>query len=86
MLQANSPQLKSDKIDEAIKKVISPLTNVYECLSINKTDLITDGAIRVFRRKCLNNRGLGMYLSAVLTDYVDVHTIEDIKKIENLLN
>jgi len=86
MLQANSPQVKHEKIDEAIKKVIDPWSNVHECLSMNQSDLVTDGAIRVFKRKCLDNKGLGMYLSAVLTDYVDVHTVKDIKKIENLLN
>ena len=54
-------------------------------MSINKNSLITDGAIRVFRKQCLDNRGLGMYLSAVLTDYVDVHTINDIKYLEEIL-
>ena len=85
MLQANSPQLQAAKIDEAIEKVLSDKKTVFECQSVNENDLITDGAIRVFRRSCLENKGLGMYLSVVLTDYIDVHTIEDIMAIEKTL-
>lgn len=85
MLQANSPQIQTNKIDEAIEKVLNKENTVFECQSINKNSLITDGAIRVFRKQCLDNRGLGMYLSAVLTDYVDVHTINDIKYLEEIL-
>jgi CMP-N-acetylneuraminic acid synthetase len=85
MLQANSPQLQTQKIDEAIEKVLSDKKTVFECQSVNKSDLITDGAIRAFRRSCLKNKGLGPYLSVVLTDYIDVHTIEDIAAIEKIL-
>jgi len=82
MLQANSPQIEASKIDEAVEKVVNSAGEVWECLSINKETLFTDGAIRVFHRDCLTRKGLGMYISTVLTDYVDVHTIEDIRNIE----
>ena len=85
LLQANSPQLQTEKIDEAIAKVLSNEHKVFECISMNKNDLKTDGAIRVFKKECLQNKGLGMYLSCVLTDYIDVHTIEDINKLKEIL-
>jgi len=85
LLQANSPQLESSKIDEAIEKVLLGDDPVFECISMNKDTLRTDGAIRVFKKECLQNKGLGMYLSCVLTDYIDVHTIEDIHKLERIL-
>tara|TARA_R110002020_G_scaffold338742_5_gene554048 strand:- start:710 stop:1282 length:573 start_codon:yes stop_codon:yes gene_type:complete len=85
MLQANSPELQPEKIDEAIKKVLNEDSTVFECQSVNKNNLITDGAIRVFRRSCLENKGLAMYLSVVLTDYTDVHTIQDINFLEEKL-
>jgi CMP-N,N'-diacetyllegionaminic acid synthase len=85
LLQANSPQLETSKIDEAIEKVLLSNDPVFECISMNKNTLRTDGAIRVFKKECLQNKGLGMYLSCVLTDYIDVHTIEDIHELERIL-
>tara|TARA_B100001123_G_scaffold88301_3_gene101464 strand:+ start:25228 stop:25791 length:564 start_codon:yes stop_codon:yes gene_type:complete len=84
MLQANSPQIEACKIDEAIEKVAHSNGEVWECLSINKETLFTDGAIRVFNTDCVSRLGLGMYISAVLTDYIDVHTIEDINTLEKM--
>jgi len=84
MLQANSPEITSNKIDEAIGKVVFN-REVFECISMNKYTLFTDGAIRVFKKHCLNNIGLGMYLSVVLTDYTDVHFESDLNKIEDSL-
>ena len=85
LLQANSPQLQTRKIDEAIEKIIPEDGKIFDCISMNKKTLKTDGAIRVFKKECLQNKGLGMYLSCVLTDYIDVHTIEDIRKLEKTL-
>lgn len=83
ILQANSPQIKTNKIDEAIEKVVNG--KALQCCSINKDTLFTDGAIRVARRHCLNDKGLGMYLSIVLTDYIDIHDIEDIEQVKMIL-
>tara|TARA_Y100001937_G_scaffold124937_1_gene190650 strand:+ start:2251 stop:2808 length:558 start_codon:yes stop_codon:yes gene_type:complete len=82
LLQANSPQIETEKIDEAIEKVAHPLSQTWDCISINKNTLFTDGAIRVFRRRVVDDCGVGMYKSIILTDYIDVHYKEDIEKIK----
>jgi len=86
MLQANSPELKHEKIDEAIEKIINSNGKVWDCISINKETLFTDGAIRVFQRHCVNEKGIGMYKAIVLTDYIDVHYMEDVKTIETRMD
>ena len=85
LLQANSPQITVEKIDEAIAKLFDPNKRVWQCISINEQTLFTDGAIRVFKRRCIEDIGLDMYLSVVFTDYVDVHTIEDIYELEEIM-
>ena len=82
LLQANSPQIKAEKIDEAIAKLLDPNKRVWQCFSLNEKTLFTDGAIRAFKTRCIQDVGLDMYLSVVFTDYVDVHTIEDVEHIE----
>ena len=67
---------------EAIEKVAHPLSQTWDCISINKNTLFTDGAIRVFRRRVVDDCGVGMYKSIILTDYIDVHYKEDIEKIK----
>ena len=84
LLQANSPQITTDKIDEAIEKVLFGV--VWDVISINKDTLFTDGAIRVFKREVVDECGVGMYKGIVLTDYIDVHYKEDIEEIEKRIN
>lgn len=84
LLQANSPQITTDKINEAIEQVL--LYKVWDVISINKDTLFTDGAIRVFKRKVVDERGVGMYKGIVLTDYIDVHYKEDVEKIKKVMN
>ena len=84
LLQANSPQVEPAKIDEAIERVANSSGFVKECISMHRNSLITDGAIRVFRSDCINNTGLGMYLSTVLTDYIDVHNLTDLSDAEEM--
>ena len=86
MLQANSPEVKHEKIDEAIEKIMNSNGGVWDCISINKDTLFTDGAIRVFQRHCVNEHGVGMYKAIVLTDYIDVHYVEDVKIIETKMD
>lgn len=86
LLQANSPQIKVEDIDAAIEKVISSGGKIKDCCSMNRDTLITDGAIRVFESDVLFTHGPGMYQSCILTDYVDVHTKEDLDKIEEALD
>ena len=86
LLQANSPQIKVEDIDKAIEKVIQSNGKIKDCCSMNKHTLVTDGAIRVFEFDVLFAKGPGMYQSCILTDYVDVHTEEDLSRIEEILD
>ena len=83
LLQANSPQIKTEKIDEAIETILSGV--VWDVISINKDTLFTDGAIRVFKRRVVDDCGVGMYKGIVLTDYVDVHYKQDVEEIEKVM-
>ena len=85
LLQANSPQIKVEDIDKAIEKVVNSGGTVKDCCSMNKDTLFTDGAIRVFEYNVVFKEGPGMYQSCILTDYVDVHTKEDLEKVEKII-
>ena len=47
---------------------------------------IEDAAIHVLMQKCINQKALSVYKGVVMTNYIDVHTIEDLEEIKNLLN
>ena len=81
-IQANSPQIKAEKIDECISKLID--NNLWEVFTVNKEG-IEDAAIHVLKDHCIEQKALSVYKGIVMTNYIDVHTIEDIEKIENLL-
>ena len=57
-----------------------------DCCSMNKDTLLTDGAIRVFEFDVIFTHGPGMYQSCILTDYVDVHTEQDLQKVGEILD
>ena len=86
LLQANSPQIKAEDIDKAIEKVVTSGGKVRDCCSMNKDTLETDGAIRVFELDVIFTCGPGMYQSCILTDYVDVHTEQDLQRVEEILD
>jgi len=78
-VQANSPQVTSEKIDECIEKLIA--NNLWEVFTVDE-DGIEDAAIHVLRRKCVHQKALSVYKGIVHTNYVDLHTIEDVSIIE----
>ena len=47
-------------------------------------DMINNGAIQVIKRFVREHKGKVNYNGVVLTDWIDVHTIEDIRTIEQL--
>ena len=81
ILQANSPQITSEKIDECIDMLIN--NNLFEVHTIDGT-MINNGAVQVIKRKVREQKGKVCYNGVVMADWVDVHTIEDIKKIGEL--
>ena len=79
ILQANSPQMTSKGIDICINKLIE--NRLWQVNTVDK-ELINNGAIQVMRKKVCNHIGKPNYNGVAITDWVDVHTIEDIKKLE----
>ena len=79
-IQANSPQIKAEMIDKCIEKLIN--YDLWEVFSVNKNG-IEDAAIHVLLDKCINQKALSVYKGVVYTNYTDVHTIEDLKRIES---
>ena len=78
-LQANSPEIKARDIDKAIKKLID--SNLNEVISINNSGN-QNGAIRVMKYTTVYQNKLSVYIGTIKTDTIDIHTIEDIKKIK----
>ncbi len=81
-IQANSPEIKPNKIDECIEKLIN--NNLWEVFTVDK-DGIEDAAIHVLLSRCISQKALSVYKGIVHTDYIDIHTIEDIRKVEGKL-
>lgn len=78
-LQANSPEIKSSDIDKAVKKLID--SNLNEVISINN-DGNQNGAIRAMRYKTVYQNKLSVHIGTIKTNTVDIHTLEDLKKIK----
>lgn len=77
-LQANSPEVTALDIDRSIFHLIK--YNRQEVISIDKLNN-ANGAIRVMKRNAVFQKSLSTYLGCVTTDTTDIHTINDIKKI-----
>mgnify|MGYP003677287423 FL=1 len=57
-VQANSPQVTSEKIDECIKKLKDH--NLWEVFTVDE-DGIEDAAVHVMLRRCVNQKALSVY-------------------------
>lgn len=78
-VQANSPQVTFEKIDECIEKLIN--NNLWEVFTVDASG-IEDAAIHVLKRECVHQKALSVYKGVVSTNYIDLHTIKDVKEIE----
>ena len=81
-LQANSPQINSDDLDDAIEKFIKFDRN--ELLSVDK-NLIQNAAFRIMKKDYVFQKTLSTKCGVFVTDYLDVHTLEDVIKVEHLI-
>ena len=82
-VQANSPQVQPEKIDECIEKLIN--RNLWEVFTVDR-DGVEDAAIHALLRKCIDQKALSVYKGVVHTDYTDIHTIDDIKRVEEKIS
>jgi CMP-N-acetylneuraminic acid synthetase len=79
-IQANSPQVTCDKIDECIKKLIS--FDLWEVFTVDKKG-IEDSAIHVMRKKCVYQEALSVFKGVVFADCIDIHTAADLEIVKN---
>ncbi len=79
-LQANSPQVRAEHIDQGIDHLIKYARQ--EVMSVDK-NLNQDAAIRIMSRKALFQKTLSTSFGVFVADLHDVHTLDDVKKIEN---
>lgn len=79
VVQANSPEVEPYYINMAVGGVKDG--GLWESHSVDK-HLINNGAIHAFRAKVNEHRGKANYNGVIKTNYVDVHTEEDLKMSE----
>ena len=77
-LQANSPEVTAENIDQGIIHLIKHKRQ--EVISIDKENN-SNAAIRIMKRDALYQKSLSTYLGCIHVDATDIHTIKDIKKI-----
>lgn len=79
-LQANSPEIKAQQIDEAIDTLISNSRD--EIFSVDN-NLMQNAAFRIFRGEYVFQEDLSTNCGVYICDIHDVHTIDDIEYIVN---
>lgn len=77
-IQANSPEINSDAIDKSIDHLLK--FNLNEVMTVDQ-DLNQNGAIRAMKYKTVFDKNLSTYFGIIKTNFTDVHTIEDLEKI-----
>lgn len=82
ILQANSPQITTEIIDKCIQRVTRE--DLWQVHTVDK-ELIHNGAIQVMRNKVCSHKGKVNYNGVVITNWIDVHTLTDIEKLEEVI-
>lgn len=77
-----SPFVQTEKIDEAIEKLINK--DLWEVFSVNQEGL-EDAVIHIYKKEVIFQPALSVYEGVVFTDYLDINTLEDLKKAEETL-
>lgn len=78
-VQANSPEIRSTDLDRGID--LLKCLDCWEVFSIDEHDAM-NGAIRILRSHCLYNTFLSAHMAVIRTNYIDVHTREDLENIK----
>lgn len=82
-LQANSPEILVKDLDAAIEKFVEFERD--ELMSFN-SDLIQNAAFRIMRYNYCFQQSLSTKCGCFITNYIDVHTIEDVTKVEKIIS
>jgi CMP-N-acetylneuraminic acid synthetase len=80
--QPNSPEITSDDLERGFEKFFHH--NLWELFSVDE-ELIQNGAFRIMRRETVFQKSLSVYCGVIVTDYLDVHTRDDVVEVENRL-
>tara|TARA_B100001287_G_scaffold12934_1_gene9700 strand:+ start:1163 stop:1720 length:558 start_codon:yes stop_codon:yes gene_type:complete len=78
--QANSPEISTKNIDDGLN--FMKQHDLWEVMSAN-TNGVQNAALRIVRASQINNKFLSAHCGFITFDCLDVHTLEDIKKLEN---
>ena len=78
--QANSPQISSQQLKEAYDLMIQH--NLWEVMSTDSNG-VQNAAFRLVRYHALFNEFLSAHCGFVVAPNIDVHTEEDLKKLDN---
>lgn len=81
-LQANSPEVTSEDLDLALEKFEN--YNRDELMSFD-VNLIQNAAFRIMRHDYVYQKTLSTKCGCFVTDYIDVHTLEDVLEVEKRL-
>ena len=81
-VQSNSPQVKPENIDKAVKKLLDH--GLWEVRSVN-SEGVENGAFWVLERKTIFWNGLSVYFGVVEDNAIDIHFTEDLKKVRRLM-
>jgi len=87
-LQANSPELKYQELDAAIEfflEKLFPFNPVTELISINP-DMLQNACFRIMTRKTVFQKTLSIHVGVFMTDYIDVHTLDDLNEVKRRMN
>ncbi len=78
-LQANSPDIQTYEIDNAINKLI--MNDLDEVISVDE-NYNQNGALRVMRYKSSLQKELSTHCGFIITNTSDIHTLKDIRLLE----
>ncbi|GAB5539197.1 MAG: hypothetical protein Salg2KO_13000 [Salibacteraceae bacterium] len=82
IIQANSPQIRPEQIDRAYKLMLDH--NLWEVMSADRNG-VQNAAIRIVKKEVAFQNFLSAHCGFITCDLMDVHTIEDINKLEQTL-
>ena len=72
-----------DELHNELEKIIN--NDLWEVFTINQ-DGIEDAAIHVMKEKCVYQKALSVYKGVIFTNYIDLHTIDDVNKIKRIIS
>ena len=78
--QANSPEINAKEIDKGLD--LMKKYNLWEVMSANSNG-VQNAAFRIIKADKIENNFLSAHCGFVIFNCIDIHTIEDVEKLEN---